>query len=387
MARGIAAAPSILHACWYEGVSGLKQLESDWLELAAGADLFARYEWHLAAAMHLVADGEKIWFCRISDGADRPVAIIPAVTGRTEVRPFGIVPALALGCDNQLAAFDFPMARGANALEVGKLMLEEFEARPFKWRVISWPRVMAFSNAAKVASALGRVWADIVDAAPCSTFYTASVPDPATGFEVYAIKSSNLRANLGKRTRRLAEQGPIQMRMAREQGDIAGYFEEFLRLESSGWKGTQGTGTAISLVPSAKAFYSSLLAQSSRHFEPDIALLFCGDKAIAGQFLIRTARWEHIYKIAYDEDYAAFSPGQLLNQQVIEHAKTSKGTDRVSLVTGQSWHSKWSPMMEPTLQIHIFGAIWPTTVERVGRQVVTRVRLARMYFSHAKEAH
>ena len=380
MVRGNASEASCLNASWYEGAAGLKLLESDWLELAAEADLFARFEWHLAAAMHLVGDGEKIGFCRIGDDAGQPVAIIPAVAGKTDVKPFGMVPALALGWNDQLAAFDFPMARGGNALEVGKTMLRALKDCPFPWSAISWPRVMVNGNAAKVALALGQQWADITPAAPCSTFYTASVPDPATGFEVYVVKSSKLRSNLANRTRRLAAQGPIQLRMAREQGDIAGYFDEFLRLESSGWKGAHGTGTAISLVPSAKAFYSSLLAQSNPDFETDIALLFCGDKAVAGQFLFRVARWEHQYKIAYDEDYSALSPGQLLHQQVIEHAKAYDGTDRVSLVTGQSWHKEWSPIMEPTLQVNIFRSPWRSSVVRVGRQVLARARKLRARF-------
>ena len=381
MTRPGASKTSRLSARWYEGAAGLQQLESDWLELAAEADLFARYEWHLAAALHLVGDGDKIWFCRIGDDADRPVAIIPAVTGTTEVRPFGMVPALALGWDNQLATFDFPMARGANALEVGTTMHKAFMDRPIKWRVISWPRVMAFSNAAKVALALGQRGADITTAAPCSTFYTSSVPDPARGLEVYVVKSSKLRSNLANRTRRLSAQGPIQMRMAREQGDIAGYFEEFLRLESSGWKGAEGTRTAISLVPSAKAFYSSLLEQSKPAFETDVALLFCGDKPVAGQLLIRTARWEHICKIAYDEAYSALSPGQLLHQQVIEHAKASERIDRASLVTGLTWHKEWLPTPEPTLHVNIFRSAWRSSVVRLGRHVLARVRKVRAYFS------
>src|SRR5579859_1240459 len=154
MARGVASEADCLNAHWFEGVSGLKQLESDWLELAVEADLFARYEWHFAAATHLIGQDEQIGFCRISDNTGRPVAIIPAVTGKTEVRPFGMVPALALGWDNQLAAFDFPMARAANPLSVGKTMLKAFKDRSFNWRVISWPRVMANGNAAKVAQAL-----------------------------------------------------------------------------------------------------------------------------------------------------------------------------------------------------------------------------------------
>ena len=44
MTRPGASKTSRLSARWYEGAAGLQQLESDWLELAAEADLFARYE-------------------------------------------------------------------------------------------------------------------------------------------------------------------------------------------------------------------------------------------------------------------------------------------------------------------------------------------------------
>ena len=81
MARGGDTATSYLRACWYGGVAGLRQLESNWLELTPGFDLFARNEWHLAAAMHLVGEGGKRWLCRIGEDAGRPAAIIPAVTG------------------------------------------------------------------------------------------------------------------------------------------------------------------------------------------------------------------------------------------------------------------------------------------------------------------
>ena len=381
MFRASASETSSLSIRWFKDVDGLRQLENDWLELTPKASLFARYEWNLAAAMHLLGEGQEIWFCRIGDSAGRPLAIIPALAGNTPVKPFGYLPALALGWSHQLATFDFPMALGANALEVGKAMLLAFKDLPIKWRVVSWPRVMADSNAAKVAQALGKRWADITPAAPCSTFYTASAPNQADGLEIFTVKSSKLRSKLAYTTRRLATQGPLQMRMAREQGDIAGYFEEFLRLESSGWKGAHGTGTAISLVPSAKAFYSSLLAQSNPYFETDIALLFCGDNAVAGQFLIRVAGWEHQYKIAYDEAYFKFSPGQILHQMVIEQAKESDGIDRVSLVTGQSWHKEWAPITEPTLQIHIFRFIRQTAVVRVGRKVIARLRQVRARLS------
>ncbi len=366
-----------LNACWHEGVAGLRQLSADWYELTPDAQLFARYEWHLAAAMHLVGDGHSISFCRIGDDAGRPLSIIPAVTSRAVVRPFGGLPALTLGWDSELAAFDFPLAHGANAFKVGKAMLKAFNDHPYGWRVISWSRVMAYSNAAKVAMALNHRLTDIIPSFVCNTFYTASTPDPVAGLEVFTVKSSKLRRILAQRSRRLAQQGPIEMRMAREQSDIEGFFKEFLRIESSGWKGEHGTRTAIALMPAARAFYNSLLAESSKDFETDIALLYCGNKAVAGQYLIRTARWEHVYKIGYDEAFANCSPGQLLMQHVIERAKASDAIDRVSLVTGDDWHNYWTTIPEPTLQIKIFRSVSRAFAVRLGRYVLTRFRQAR----------
>ncbi|MDR3414057.1 MAG: GNAT family N-acetyltransferase, partial [Formivibrio sp.] len=283
-----------LRAQWYEGVAGLRQLRADWYELTPNAQLFARYEWNLAAATHLVGDNHSIWFCRIGDDAGRPVAIIPAVTANALVKPFGLLPTLTLGWNDQLAAFDFPLAHGAKVFEVGKTMLKAFSQLHYHWRVISWPRVMANSNAAKVAMALNRSLTDIIPSSVCSTFYTGNVPNPAEGFEIFTVKSHKLRRTLSQHSRRLCQHGPVQMRMAREEGDVESFFNEFLRIESSGWKGEKGTRTAIALVPAARAFYSSLLAESNAAFETDIALLYCGDKAVAGQFLIRTGRWEYV---------------------------------------------------------------------------------------------
>ncbi len=366
-----------LKARCYRGIAGLRQLRSEWFELASNAQLFARYEWYFSAVSHLLQTGDSILFFRISDKEDRPLSIIPAVRKTVDIRPFGRIPALTLDWSNHLATFDFPLAREADPRAVGEAMLKAFKEQDKEWRVISWPRVMADSNAACIASALGNRRADIRPATECNTFCTVSNPALAPGFEVYQVKSRKLRHNLSNHMRRLSEHGPIQMRMAREHGEVSRFFEEFLRLESSGWKGTEGTGTAIALVPSAEAFYRSLLMSSGEGFETDIALLFCGEKAVAGQFLIRVARWEHVYKIGYDEEYAACSPGQILNHLVIEHAKASESIDRVSLVTGLDWNKRWDPISEPTLNVSLFRGEWRVPVITIGRRTLAGIKKVR----------
>ena len=124
-------------------------------------------------------------------------------------------------------------------------------------------------------------------------------------------------------------------------------------------------------------FLSSLLSESSPIFETDIALLFAGEKAVAGEFLIRTGGWEHIYKIGYDKDFTKGSPGQLLLQLVIERAKASEAADRLSLVSNQDWHRDWAPIPEPTLQINIFKSNLRPIVVRLGRRAVGEYKKAR----------
>ena len=361
---------------WHKGVNGLRLLKEDWCAIAVNAPLFARYEWNLAAAMHLAGDAESVWFCRVSAPDGRPLSIIPVIPATAAVKPFGEVKALTLGFDHQLAAFDFPLAPDANVAEVGAAMLKAFRGHPYKWTVISWPRVMADSNAARLALALKPQWTNITPSQGCSTFRTRSTPDHA-GEGVFSLRSGRLRRNLANRTRRLEKHGPISMQMGREEGNVDFFFDEFLRLESSGWKGESGTRTAIALVPAAKAFYHSLLAESNPSFEADIALMYSGEKAVAGQFVIRTAGWEHLYKIGHDDAFNEFSPGRLLLLRIIERAIKIDGIDRVSLVTGLDWHEEWEPVLEPTLQVHIFRSKWRPVVVRLGRHLLTEYRRRR----------
>jgi CelD/BcsL family acetyltransferase involved in cellulose biosynthesis len=372
-----ASGPMPLKVHWYEGVAGLKQLRTEWQELTTDAHLFSRYEWHLAAAEHLLGVGHSIYFCRIGDHEGRPVAIIPGLTSTSAVKLFGRLPAFALGWSDQLALSDFPLAAGADVFEIGKVMLKAFGDHRFKWRVVSWPRVMADSNAAKVALAIGVQRADIVSTSVCNTFYTSNAGGKVSDLDVFSVKSGKLRRNLAHRWRRLEQQGPIEMRSGRERGNVEKFFEEFLRIESSGWKGDKGTRTALAQVPAARAFYNALLAESNSEFETDVALLYCGDRAVAGQFLIRAARWLHIYKMGYDEEFANCSPGQLLTQLVIERAKASCLIDRVSLVTGLDWHKDWKPIAEPTLQINIFRHMWRPSLIRCGRHLLAEFKQLR----------
>jgi CelD/BcsL family acetyltransferase involved in cellulose biosynthesis len=358
-----------MEASLHEGLDGLRHLNADWRSLHGGASVFARYEWTLAAVTHLVPSG-SVFFCRISDASDRVVAIVPAFLGNVSVRPFRKMRAISLGLSHELALFDFPMRPDVDAAAVGEAMLRAFREVRGTWDLVHWSRVMADGNAARVAKSMRDSRVVLTSSSVCNTFATTGSPEA-----LFASLPKNMRSNLKKCSKRLAQTGVARACLARDDvRTIARFFDEFLRIEASGWKGREGKNSAVALRPAIRGFYQALLAQNSDEFESDIAVLFVDDRAVAAEFLIRSARWQHVYKIGYDEEFARCSPGQLLLGSVLERACASESIDRVSLVTGMPWHRNWGPNPEPTLEILIFRDHWHPLVLRNARAFAAKVR-------------
>ena len=270
-----------MNASLHEGLSGLMHLQADWLSLHAGASVFARYEWTLAAVTHLTPAGSA-FFCRISDERDRVVAIVPAVLGSVRVRPFRTLRAISLGLSSELAIFDFPMRPNVDAAAVGEAMLGAFREVRSAWDLVYWSRVMADGNAARVAKSMRDSRVILKSSSVCNTFETTRRPEA-----LFANLPKNMRSNLRKSGKRLSQTGVARARLARDdESTIEQFFDEFLRVEASGWKGRDGKNSAVALRPAVRGFYRSLLAQNSGDFKSDIAVLFVDARAVAVQFLI-----------------------------------------------------------------------------------------------------
>ncbi len=128
--------------------------------------------------------------------------------------------------------------------------------------------------------------------------------------------SGKKRKELRRQERRLGETGTLAYEELLPDGNLATWLDEFLALEALGWKGREGTalqqdGPAISLFRAyAEGAFARKrwMALAMRLDGRAIAMkcnLLAGDGAVA-------------FKIAYDESFARFSPGVLLE---IEHLR------------------------------------------------------------------
>ncbi len=140
------------------------------------------------------------------------------------------------------------------------------------------------------------------------------------GFETEAYLQTALRGKKRKELRRLRnrleEDGAVRFETLSDGADLGAWTLDFLALEAAGWKGREGTALA-SDAAGAKFFADALLAtfaDGSLRFHR----LMHGGKTIAMivNFVENGAGYS--FKIAYDETYARYSPGVMLEMEMMK---------------------------------------------------------------------
>ena len=116
--------------------------------------------------------------------------------------------------------------------------------------------------------------------------------------------------------RRLAERGTLSYERLAQPTDWQAWFEEFLDLEASGWKGK--AGSAISSKPEDREFFRRVVGQAATSGQLQMLAMRLNGRAIAMKLNLRARATSFSLKIAHDERYAQYSPGVLLELFNIE---------------------------------------------------------------------
>ncbi len=129
------------------------------------------------------------------------------------------------------------------------------------------------------------------------------------------------RKELRRQHARLAEQGALAVTRRNDAGGIGSWIEQFLALEARGWKGSAGSALACA-GETAGLFRESMTAAAERGCLERLNLELDG-QPIAMLASLITPPGAFSYKTAFDERFARFSPGVLLqleNLALLEHA-------------------------------------------------------------------
>jgi CelD/BcsL family acetyltransferase involved in cellulose biosynthesis len=128
--------------------------------------------------------------------------------------------------------------------------------------------------------------------------------------------SGKKRKELRRQHRRLAEEGAATVERTCGSEGLARWTEEFLALERAGWKGEQGSALACD-ARTADLFRAALNGAAERGRLERLAIRLDG-RAIAMLATFLCPPGAFSFKTAFDEDFARFSPGVLLQRENLE---------------------------------------------------------------------
>ncbi len=130
-----------------------------------------------------------------------------------------------------------------------------------------------------------------------------------------------------RKRRRLEELGTLSVEQVSDGPELARGLDDFLRLEASGWKGRAGTAA----LNNAKIlqFMQQAVKALGREGKVLMHRLVLDGNAISASITLKSGNAAWGWKIAYDETFAAYSPGMMLLGAVTEGLLADKTIVRV----------------------------------------------------------
>jgi CelD/BcsL family acetyltransferase involved in cellulose biosynthesis len=121
---------------------------------------------------------------------------------------------------------------------------------------------------------------------------------------------------LRRTVRRLCEAGAVLFTAATGPADVKRAIDDFVELEASGWKGEAGTAAACD--DDVREFLKTAVVALAAEHKAAIDRILLDGLPIAASITLRSGDGAWLWKIAYDEAQARFSPGVMLTALVTE---------------------------------------------------------------------
>jgi CelD/BcsL family acetyltransferase involved in cellulose biosynthesis len=291
----------------------IERLRSEWTALAANAsepNAFAEH-WFLAASVAHLDTPADLRIAEVWEGQSpnrRLIGLVPIYIERR----YGRMPVAHV--ENWAHFHSF----------LGTPLIRAGREQAF------WTGILRFLDGQRWASGFvhldclvedGPVHRGLADAAravgrPCDVVHRSerallqSDLDPQAYHEATVRKKK--RKELKRLQSRLAELGRVETRTLAGAAELEPWCDEFLALESSGWKGSEGAGSALGCSPSTERFFRDAVAGAFNAGKLDFLRLDLDGRPLAMLVNFLTPPGSFSFKIAIDEEHARYSPGVLV---------------------------------------------------------------------------
>jgi CelD/BcsL family acetyltransferase involved in cellulose biosynthesis len=322
----------------YRGPRGLTELSGLWQGLVdsmADRNLVHAYEWHRSLLESLEPHPEAALFVGVwlagSLGAILPLR--PA-------RPLGRVGrrGLEVPANPHVPYTDFVVSGPARLRAAMPAVLRRLAAEPdLPWDYLALRRTPRDSGA-------GRCLRDLpgftIRSTPAGSADCLSVRSQDA---LFGSLTSHFRNNLRRAHKRAEALGGISYHTARDRQGCEALFQEFLAVEASGWKGEDGTRSAIALDDRLRSFYTMLMRRFADRGQCRIDVVRHDTRPIAAAFQLVVDQTIYGLKIGFDESHAHIAPGNLLHSHIFRSACYDPLITTYDMTSDATWHAQWKP--------------------------------------------
>lgn len=187
---------------------------------------------------------------------------------------------------------------------------------------------------------------------------TAKVAIAGTFDDYWNARGKNLRTNLKKQRARLAKDGVVpRLVVSRDANEVAGAIADYGRLESSGWKASQGT--AVHASNEQGRYYRAMLESFCRRGAGSIYRYYFGNQLVAMDLCVEDKDSIVVLKTSYDESVPnALSPTMLMREEATRQLFDANRFTRIEFYGRvMEWHLRWTEDVRSMYHVNCYR--WP----------------------------
>jgi CelD/BcsL family acetyltransferase involved in cellulose biosynthesis len=289
------------------------KLRTEWRRLGQNAEIPNPYfcDWFLEAALNHLDIDKTVHLCVIRGDDNYLIGILPLTVGNTYAK----LPLKYFAVWKHQHCYNAaPLIERGRFAEAFVALFNWLDANPEGVRFIRFP---FFPLDDRTRIQLREVCAQMNRSFKIQAKHQRAVLNTGGPYDNYlsSIYSGKKRKELRRQANRFSELGDAQfVRMApaeRFPNDDS-TMDAYLKLEQSGWKGSDADGIPLAAVANEVEFFRNALTSGADAGAVDCLALTLDDKPIAMLFLLRIGGHLTTFKTSFNEGYAAYSPGARL---------------------------------------------------------------------------
>jgi CelD/BcsL family acetyltransferase involved in cellulose biosynthesis/GNAT superfamily N-acetyltransferase len=341
------------------------KLAPEWNRLVREAEIefpFVRHEW-IRADWDCFSQGATLHIIVVHDGF-HPVAIAPLMQDR--VRMYGLpMHRLRSIASVYTERFDFILTDRPK--ESCAAIWAYLADHAHQWEVLELRQLPDVSATLDMFPPSERRAQCAVSRWPSAESPYVAVRD--TWDTYYKRLKKTHRHDMRRRIASLEQHGSLDLEVILSDACMDRDFEDALRLESSAWKGAEGT--AIKSREDSTSFYRDVVRLAVRNGWLRLYFLKVGGTRIAVRIALLFQNKLYMLKAGYDPNYASCAPGHVLSLKILEEAWRLKLDEVDFLGDAERWKLDWAS----GLHRHFWLFIFP---DRLKSRIVYRLKVSLM---------